>query len=440
LGVPLKFKNEIFGAVVVQHYTNPQAYTEKDKKMLEFVSGQIASVIYNKREEEKKKDLMEKLHLSKKMEAIGRLAGGVAHDLNNVLSAIVSYPELLSMKLPKDSPLLKPLLTMKRSGQQAAAIVQDLLTLARRGVGTKEVVNWNNIINDYLKSPVFERLKARHPKVEVEVKLEKELLNIEGSPVHLTKALTNLCSNAAEAMPEGGKITLATNNLYHEKTLRDYNIDNFVVVIISDTGVGITKKDLKRIFEPFYTKKEMGFSGTGLGMTIVWNTINDHNGYINASSIEGKGTTFELYFPVCPEVALQEKKTLTVEEYLGHGERILVVDDVQEQREIITVLLNELGYSVNSVANGEDAVEYMKTHTNDVDLLILDMIMEPGMDGLDTYEKILKIQPGIKAIIVSGFSETERVKKTMKMGAGSYIQKPYTLEKIGSALKRELER
>ncbi len=241
-------------------------------------------------------------------------------------------------------------------------------------------------------------------------------------------------------MPKGGKITLATNNLYHEKTLRDYVIDNFVVLSISDTGVGITQKDLKRIFEPFYTKKEMGLSGTGLGMTIVWNTINDHNGYINVGSIKGKGTTFELYFPVSPEVALQERKTLDIEEYLGHGERILVVDDVQEQREIVTVLLNELGYSVNSVANGEDAVEYMRTHTNDVDLVVLDMIMDPGMDGLDTYEQILKIQPGIKAIIVSGFSETERVKKTMKMGAGSYIQKPYTLEKIGTALKRELER
>jgi CheY-like chemotaxis protein len=274
----------------------------------------------------------------------------------------------------------------------------------------------------------------------VEVKLEKELLYIEGSPVHLTKALMNLCSNAAEAMPEGGKITLTTKNLYPEKTLEGYDIDNFVVVSISDTGVGITQQDLKRIFEPFYTKKEMGLSGTGLGMTIVWNTINDHNGYINIGSVKGKGTTFELYFPVSTEAAFQGRKTIGIEEYLGNGERILVVDDVLEQREILTVLLNELGYSVKSVANGEDAVEHMRTHTNDVDLVVLDMIMDPGMDGLDTYEKILKIQPGIKAIIASGFSETERVKKTMKMGAGSYIQKPYTLEKIGSALKRELER
>jgi len=440
LGVPLTFKNEIFGAVVVQHYTNAQAYTEKDKKMLEFVSGQIASVIHSKREEEKKKELMEELHLSKKMEAIGRLAGGVAHDLNNVLSAIVSYPELLLMKLPKDSPLVKPLLTMKRSGQRAAAIVQDLLTLARRGVDTKEVVNWNDLINDYIKSPVFEELTSRHSKVEVEISLEEELLNIEGSPVHLTKALMNLCSNAAEAMPEGGKITIATKNLYNKKIIKDYNIENFVVVIISDTGVGIIKEDLKRIFEPFYTKKEMGLSGTGLGMTIVWNTINDHNGYINANSIEGKGTTFELYFPVSPEAALQGRETIGIEEYLGHGERILVVDDVQEQREIVTVLLNELGYTVDSVASGEEAIEYMKTHMNYVDLVILDMIMEPGMDGFDTYKKILKIQPGTKAIIASGFSETDRVRKTMRIGAGSYIQKPYTIENIGLALKRELEK
>lgn len=440
LGVPLAFKNEIFGAVVVQHYTNPQAYTERDKKMLEFVSGQIASVIHSKREEEKKKKLMEELHLSKKMEAIGRLAGGVAHDLNNVLSAIVSYPELLLMKLPGDSPLVKPLLTMKRSGQRAAAIVQDLLTLARRGVDTKEVVNWNDLINDYIKSPVYEELKSRHPKVKLEVKLEEKLLNIEGSPVHLTKALMNLCSNAAEAIPKGGKITIATRNLFNETITKNYDIDNFVVVIISDTGVGIIKDDLKRIFEPFYTRKEMGLSGTGLGMTIVWNTIGDHNGYINANSMEGKGTTFELYFPVSPGAALQGKEVIGVEEYLGHGERILVVDDVQEQREIVTVLLNELGYAVDSVASGEEAIEYMKTHINNVDLVILDMIMEPGIDGFDTYKKILKIQPGTKAIIASGFSETDRVRKTMKIGAGTYIQKPYTIENIGIALKRELEK
>ncbi|MDQ1353684.1 MAG: hypothetical protein QG657_3991 [Acidobacteriota bacterium] len=440
LGVPLRFKDEIFGAVVVQHYSNPNAYTEKDKRVLEFASDQIAGVISRKREAEEKKDLKEKLVLSEKMEAIGRLAGGVAHDLNNVLSAIVSYPELLLMKLPLDSPLRKPLLTVKQSGQRAAAIVQDLLTLARRGVEVNEVINWNDILQDYLKSPVFEKLKASHPNIEINVNLDKHLLNIEGSPVHLTKTLMNLCSNAAEAMPQGGTITLATCNLYQDKELADIGISNYVVVSISDTGVGIAKKDLKRIFEPFYTTKSMGISGTGLGMAIVWNTVHDHNGYINVSSEEGNGTIFELYFPVTYAAVSKKEKAVGIEEFKGHGERILVIDDMLEQREILSVLLAELGYSVVCVSRGEEAVNYMKEQGSGVQLLILDMIMEGGMDGLDTYKEILKIKPGIRAVIASGFSETARVKEAVQLGAGAYIKKPYTLEKIGLALKMELEK
>lgn len=440
LGVPLRFKNEIFGAVVAQHYSNPHAYTERDKKVLEFASDQIAGVLSRKREAEEKKELKEKLVLSEKMEAIGRLAGGVAHDLNNVLSAIVSYPELLLLKLPPDSPLRKPLLTVKQSGQRAAAIVQDLLTLARRGVEVNEVINWNDIIREYLKSPVFERLKGAYPGIEISLDLDNHLLNIEGSPVHLTKTLMNLCSNAAEAMPGGGTICLATCNLYRDKDLADFGLSNFVVVSVSDAGVGIAKGDLKRIFEPFYTTKSMGISGTGLGMAIVWNAVNDHNGYINVSSEEGKGTIFELYFPVTYAAVSKKEKTVGVEEFTGHGERILVIDDMLEQREILSVLLAELGYSVTCVSRGEEAVNYMKEHGAEVRLLILDMIMEGGMDGLDTYKEILKIKPGIKAVIASGFSETVRVKEAVQLGAGAYIKKPYTLEKIGMALKIELEK
>lgn len=442
LGVPLMFKKEIFGAVVVQHYTDPSAYTEKDKEMLEFVSGQIAGIIYGKQAEKEKEALKEKLMLSEKMEAIGRLAGGVAHDLNNVLSAVVSYPEVLMLKLPKDSPMRKPLLTMKKSGQRAAAIVQDLLTLARRGVDVKEVLNWNDIIRDYLKSPVFERLMIRHQKVDIDIQLDENLLNIKGSHIHLTKTLMNLCANAAEAMPDPGHgtITISTRNLYPEGMFESIGINNYVVVLVEDDGVGISSKDLNRIFEPFYTKKKMGLSGTGLGMAIVWNTVQDHSGFINVGSKEGEGTTFELYFQVTHEAPAEKKLVVGIEEYMGNGERILVIDDVQEQREILGILLNELGYSVKTVADGEAALDYIKANPDAVDLLVLDMIMERGMDGLDTYKEILKIKPGMKAIISSGFSETQRVKEAVKLGAGAYIKKPYTLEKIGMALKKELKK
>ncbi len=438
LGVPLKFKNEILGAMVVQHYSNPKAYTEKDRAMLEFVSGQITAVIHRKRQEAEKIALKEKLVLSEKMEAIGRLAGGVAHDLNNVLSAIVSYPELLLMKLPKDSPHRKPLTAMHQSGQRAAAIVQDLLTLARRSVDVKEVLNWNDIITKHLATPEFARFRGRYPGVELEVRLDEELLNIEGSPVHLGKALLNLCYNAAEASPGGGVITITTSNLFQEKAFKKFDIGNYVVLTITDTGVGIARKDIKRIFEPFYTRKEMGLSGTGLGMAVVWNTVSDHNGYLNVNSKEGEGTTFELYFPVTDKELPEEKKITGIDEYMGKGESIMVVDDVDEQREIVTVLLAELNYEAHTVASGEEAVEYIKDHR--VDLVILDMIMDPGMDGLDTYISLRELQPDIKAIIASGFSETQRVRQALKLGVGAYVKKPYTLERFGEAIKKELRK
>jgi len=394
-----------------------------------------------KQAEEEKEKLQDKLQQAKKMETIGILAGGVAHDLNNILSGIISYPELLLMDLPQDSPLRKPLLTIKSSGEKAAVIVQDLLTMARKGVTITEIVNLNSIISEQLKSPEYENLKSFHPNVDIEANLEKDLLNIKGSTAHLGKTVMNLISNAAEAMPDGGKVLISTENLYIDRPIKGYDqVDegDYVTVTVIDTGIGISKEDIERIFEPFYTKKIMGRSGSGLGMSVVWGTVKDHNGYIDVESTKGKGTTFILYFPITREEVATDKSLLSIEDYMGKGESILIVDDVEEQREIASVMLNKLGYSVMSVSSGEEAIEYMKD--NPVDLLVLDMIMDPGIDGLDTYKKILKLHPKQKAIIASGFSETDRVKKAKKLGAGAYVKKPYVLEKIGVVIKEELEK
>jgi len=382
-----------------------------------------------------------RLARAKKMEAVGTLAGGVAHDLNNILGGLVSYPELLLLQLPENNPLRKSILTIQKSGEKAAAVVQDLLTLARRGVVVTEVVNPNDVIAEYLKSPEHENLQSYHPGVHIETHLEKDALNILGSSTHLSKTVMNLISNAAEAMPEGGKLTVSTEIRYIDRPIRGYDDvkdGDYVVLTVSDTGTGIAPDDIEKIFEPFYTKKKMGRSGTGLGMAVVWGTVKDHNGYIDVQSTEGKGTAFTLYFPVTRKKLPEDKSHLAIESYSGNGESILVVDDVEEQRKIASGMLKELGYSVVSVASGEEAVEYLKT--NKVDLLVLDMIMDPGMDGLDTYKKILEIHPGQKAIIASGFSETDRVEEVQDLGAGAYIRKPLLLEKIGLAVKKELEK
>ncbi len=387
------------------------------------------------------KKLQAQLQRAQKMEAIGTLAGGVAHDLNNILAGLVSYPELLLMDLPEDSPLRKPISTIQRSGEKAAAIVQDLLTLARRGVAITEVVNLNNIISDYLKSPEYEKLQSFYPNVKVKMDLATNLINILGSPVHLSKSIMNLVSNAAEAMGEGGEILISTENRYIDKPIRNYdNVKegDYITLTVSDTGVGISPEDMEKIFEPFYTKKKMGRSGTGLGMAVVWGTVKDHKGYIDVQSVEGKGTTFTLYFPITRKEIAEDKSLVSIEDYMGKGESILVVDDVEEQREIASSMLKKVGYSVTSVSSGEEAVDYMKN--NSADLLILDMIMDPGIDGLDTYKKILELHPGQKAIIASGFSETKRVKEAQRLGAGSYVKKPYILEKIGLAVRTELDK
>jgi len=385
------------------------------------------------------KQLETQLQRAQKMEAVGMLAGGVAHDLNNILGGLVSYPQLLLLQLPADSPLKKPLRTIQTSGEKAAAVVQDLLTLARRGVVVTDVVNLNGVISEYLKSPEHENLQLHHPGIHMETRLEKDTLNILGSPTHLFKTVMNLISNAAEAMPKGGKIALSTENRYIDRTISGYdNLDegDYAVLTVSDTGTGISPDDLEKIFEPFYTKKKMGRSGTGLGMAVVWGTVKDHNGHIDVQSTQGKGTTFTLYFPVTRETLREEAPSLSIEAYRGNGESILIVDDMEEQRQIASSMLKVLGYSAISVSSGEEAVRYLKTHK--VDLLLLDMIMDPGMDGLDTYKGILELHPGQKAIIVSGFSETDRVKKVQQMGADGYIKKPFLLEKLGLAIKEAL--
>lgn len=387
-----------------------------------------------------KEKLEAQLQRAQKMEALGTLAGGVAHDLNNILCGIVGYPDLLLMQLPEESPLKKPIETIQATGKKAAAVVQDLLTLARRGVAVTEIVSLNEIISEHLRSPEFKKLASHHPALEVEIRLDPNLPYIQGSPVHLAKTVMNLVSNAAEAMPGGGKVLITTENRIFDRPAGGFEevaAGDYATLTVSDTGIGIMQEDLERIFEPFYTKKVMGKSGTGLGMAVVWGTVKDHKGYIDLQSTEGQGTTFTLYFPVTSKKPAADQSSPPLSAYKGKGESILVVDDVQEQREVAANILTELGYSVNTKASGEEAVDYLNHHS--VALILLDMIMAPGIDGLETYKRIIKKKPGQKAIIASGFLETESVRQALKLGVGQYVKKPYTLETIGVAVRRELD-
>jgi signal transduction histidine kinase len=390
------------------------------------------------REIDERQKTQEALAKAQKMEAIGTLAAGVAHDLNNLLSGISSYPELLLVTLPEDSHLRGPLATIKESGEKAAAIVHDMLALARRSVTTLEVIDLQREIEAFLASNEMERLVLSHGEVAISTDFSAQMTTIAGSPVHLHKVLMNLLTNAVDAMPNGGNIAIKLGTVYVDRPMRGYDEvqkGEYVSLAVSDTGNGIEERYLDRIFEPFFSRKKLGRSGTGLGMAVVWGTVKDHNGYIEVESSVGEGTTFFLYFPLCRQ---EIKKVVPKqwEAYSGMGESVLVVDDAETQRKIASEILTTLGYKVATAESGEAAVAYVQDHS--VDLVLLDMIMPPGIDGYETYRRMVAIDPRQRAVIASGYSESEQVRAAQKLGAGEYIRKPYTLANIAEAVHKAL--
>jgi len=381
--------------------------------------------------EEKKED--------KKMETMETLAGGIAHDLNNVLAVIFAYAELLQEKLPQGNHLRPYVDNILASGEKGAAIIQDMLTLTRKDAPTAKVVNINKVISDCLKTPTFQKIQTYHSGVTFRTELADGLLNIGGAPTHLEKTVMNLLSNAAKAVSNSGEVVIRTEKRYLGNPLPggdEIAVGEYAVLTISDTGVGISEAEIALIFEPFYTTQTLGRGGTGLELPIVRKTVRDHDGYIEVKSEAGAGSTFTLYFPLAGGELSMEQQEMPLEPFMGRGESILVVDDMPAQRDLATRMLKRLGYNVRAVANGFEAVQYLRDHP--ADLVVLDMVMDQGMDGLETYERILEISPGQRAVIVSGFSETDRVMKAQKLGAGPYVRKPYLLQELGLAVRNNL--
>lgn len=405
------------------------------------INDQLKNEIEERAKHElQRRDLEERLNRAEKMEAIGTLAGGVAHDLNNILSGIVSYPELLLLNLPEDHKFRGPLETIKNSGHKAAVIVEDLLTMARRGVANHERVNLNQLIELFLKSPEFKNIRAHNSGVEIVCELDADIDTIYGSKVHLMKTLMNLLSNAAESISNVGIVKIITSNAYIDTVFQRYdqvNEGEYVKLSIQDNGTGIPPGNLEKVFEPFFSTKTMGRSGSGLGMAVVWGTIKDHNGYIDVISEVDNGSIFDVYLPLLRITDDVSSEDVNYDDLSANGESVLIVDDILEQREITTKMLEQLGYTVESVESGEKAIAFLKTRQ--ADILVLDMIMQPGLDGLETYREITSFNPKQKAIVVSGFSESEKVLQAQNLGAGGYVKKPYTISEIAKALRRELE-
>ncbi|MFH1686155.1 MAG: ATP-binding protein [bacterium] len=385
---------------------------------------------------EQRLKLQEELERARRMESIGLLAGGVAHDLNNMLGPLVGYPDLLLAKLEADSPMRRQIQQMGKCARQAADVIQDLLTLARRGRYEMTPTDLADLVREFLDSPVFLKISNENPDVVVQTALDQTAPRVSGSPTHLSKVIMNLVINSFEAMPDGGKLTIETTYAWLEELVSGYakiEEGDYVILKIRDSGHGLKKDALDKLFEPYYSNKKVGPSGTGLGLSVVYGIVKDHKGYYDVFSAPGQGTDFVLYLPVSKEAVAQ--KVPQEGDYRGIG-KVLVVDDIEDQRDVATALLSDLGYKVSSVNGGREAIRYLQDHP--VDVVILDMIMEAGFDGYDTYREMLRLGLRQKVVIASGYSETDRVAEMRKLGADSYVRKPYTRNVIGRAVKQAL--
>lgn len=390
--------------------------------------------------EKQRRELEEQLSRAEKMEAIGTLAGGVAHDLNNILSGIVSYPELLLLDLPDDHKFTAPLKTIKNSGERAAIIVEDLLTMARRGVARQAPIDLNTLVGEFIESHEVSNIRKFHPEVTLLWQLGAKQAQMHGSKAHLVKMLMNLTMNAAESIQGKGSVTITTSNQYIDTVLKGYdevNEGDYITLQIKDNGIGISPENIERIFEPFFTTKSLGRSGSGLGMAVVWGVVKDHGGYIDIQSSKGEGTSFNLFFPLQRAEDECSAENTELSKFMANGESVLVVDDIKEQREIASLMLQRLGYAVDTVSGGEEAIQFLRQKS--VDIILLDMIMTPGIDGLETYRQLIEIAPHLKVIIVSGFSESEKVREAQQLGAGPYVKKPYSMDEIAKVLRQELK-
>ncbi|EKD35336.1 MAG: signal transduction histidine kinase [uncultured bacterium] len=320
-------------------------------------------------------------------------------------------------------------------------MVADLLTVARGIASERKVCALNVLVREYLESPEYKKLVVGQPGILWTMRLDEDAGQLACSPIHIKKSLMNLVINAAEAIVGAGRIVIATGRATvgrDRAAVLGVDPGSYAVIEVGDSGQGISRDDLDHIFEPFYTKKMMDRSGTGLGLTVVWNTVQDHYGSIAVDSSLG-GTTFTLYFPASADFSRAETDAPQAIDDLprGAGETVLVVDDEALQLDIADRMLRQLGYEVLTVASGEQAVQLLN-HAM-VDLLVLDMLMEPGIDGRETYERILALHPGQKALIVSGFSENSDVKQAKKLGAGGFLQKPYSLKELAKTVRQILD-
>ena len=374
------------------------------------------------------------LRQAQKMEAIGTLVGGISHDFNNLLQAIMGYTELLFLNKKEDDPDYDNLCALKKMSKRAGDLVKQLLIFSRDAQTKKVLIELNHEINQG--KNLLEKTIPR--MISIQTDLFPDLWPIEADPLQIEQIILNLGSNASDAMPDGGQIRIRTQN----KTIQPGHDNNgipsadYILITISDTGHGMDAETLEKVFDPFFTTKTIG-KGTGLGLSSVYGIIKNHDGYIRCKSIPGKGTQFQIYLPASKgkHVRVNDKPLQTIKS--GH-ETILVVDDEDAIRELLSEAFENMGYTYLEAVNGEDAIEIYKNKGEKIDLVVLDLSM-PGMGGFKCLKEMISIDPNARILMASGYSADTTVTDCTRAGAKGYIRKPYQLNDFFDKIRQILD-
>lgn len=407
---------------------------ERTKELIKANEDLKREINERKKSEEERIKLQEQLLQSQKMESIGRLAGGIAHDFNNILAGIMGYAELLQRRFDDSTKEGRALEVIVSSSKKASNLTKQLLGFARHGKYNPIPIKINDRIKETIK--VLEKIFEKNIKVIYD--LSENINYIEADENQIDQVLTNIIINAKDAMPNGGRLTFNTENIYLDTEYTNKFLDlkqgNYVKITVTDTGIGMEKEIKDRIFEPFYTTKEKG-KGTGLGLSMVYGIVKSHNGQINCYSEYGKGTSFSIYFPASEKRNGYIKKESIIKK--GQG-TIMVIDDEENLRNLLKEQLEELGYKVIIAADGIEAIEIYEKKKNDINLILLDMIM-PNLDGRETFYRLKKMNPDIKVLLLSGFSQNDKAVDIINEGALGFFQKPLELYKLSEAVYNVLK-
>ena len=401
--------------------------------------GEILGLVAGAKDISKIKEVEAQLRQAQKMEAVGQLAGGVAHDFNNILTAIQGYTEIALMTVKEDNPLYSNLTEIRKAVERASNLTRQLLLFSRRQPMEMTPLNLNHVIHDLGK--MLSRLIGED--ISLNTDLAPELWTVKGDSGSMEQLIMNLVVNARDAMPDGGKINIKTENVLIDeeycKTYRYAYPGKFICLSIRDTGVGMDKVIIDRIFEPFFTTKGPG-KGTGMGLSVVYGIVKQHEGWINVESSPGKGAIFRIYLPALfMEHKDEQEMPVSLEELRGRGERILFVEDDESVRKLYTKMLSENGYRVFAAANAREALDIFEKEAGNFDLIFCDVVL-PDDRGPRLANQLLKIRPGISILFASGYSDEKSDWRTIREGGYLYIQKPYSLTDLLKGVKESLKK